>query len=202
MGQSLSFSRGPSSWTTWTTGPFAFFFFFFSVLCVAEFFALPFRRAQDQGRELAGATEFEPGHHRSTGGQGSAEISRAGAQEDWYWRHPFAPRGMSGFCNNVRRIAEDRDSRSSTNESTATSPPRGSVQPRVVFFRDDAETRKECRNKPPDTVRDGEDSDGSRCCYKRCRRANLRSPWIDPRHVFLHRLRLVRHVLFRGPQTC
>jgi hypothetical protein len=68
---------------------------------------------------------------------------------------------MSGFCNNVRKIAEDRDSRSSTNESTATSPRRGSVQPRVVFFRDDAETRKECRNKPPDTVRDGEDSDGS-----------------------------------------
>jgi len=176
--------------------------FSFSEMWVAEFFALPFRRAQDQGRELAGATEFERGDHRSAGGQGSAEISRAGAQEDWYWRHPFAPRGMSGFCNNVRRIAEDRDSRSSTNESTATSPPRGSVQPRMVFFRDDAEARKECRNKPPDTVRDGEDSDGSRCCYKVCRRTNLRSPWIVPRHVFLHRLRLVRHVLSRGPQTC
>jgi hypothetical protein len=69
--QSLSLSRGLSSWTTWTTGLFAFFIF--SALCVAEFFALPFRRAQDQGRELAGATEFERGHHRSAGGQGSAE---------------------------------------------------------------------------------------------------------------------------------
>jgi hypothetical protein len=147
--QSLSLSRGLSSWTTWTTGLFAFFFIF-SALWVAEFFAPPFRRAQDQGRELAGATEFERAHHRSAGGQGSAEISRAGAQEDWYWRHPFAPRGMSGFCNNVRKIAEDRDSRPSTNESTATSPRRGSVQSRVVFFRDDAETRKESRsNKPP-----------------------------------------------------
>jgi hypothetical protein len=52
--QSLSLSRGLSSWTTWTTGLFAFFFII-SAVWVAEFFALPFRRAQDQGRELAGA---------------------------------------------------------------------------------------------------------------------------------------------------
>ena len=102
MRQSLSLSRGLSSWTTWTTGLFAFFFIF-SALWLAEFFALPFR-AQDQGRELAGATEFEPGHHRSAGGQGSAEISRAGAQEDWYWRHPFAPRGMLHRLRLVRHV--------------------------------------------------------------------------------------------------
>ena len=54
MRQSLSLSRGLSSWTTWTTALFAFFFIF-SALWVAEFFALPFRRAQDRGRELAGA---------------------------------------------------------------------------------------------------------------------------------------------------
>jgi hypothetical protein len=70
--QSLSLSRRPSNWTTLTTGLFAFFFIF-SASWVAEFFALPFRRAQDQGRELAGATEFERGHHRSAGGQGSAK---------------------------------------------------------------------------------------------------------------------------------
>ena len=58
MRQSLSLSRGLSSWTTWTTGLFAFFFIF-SALWVAEFFALPFRRAQDLGRELAGGTEFD-----------------------------------------------------------------------------------------------------------------------------------------------
>jgi hypothetical protein len=33
------------------------FFFIFSALCAA----VPFRRAQGQGRELAGATRFEPG---------------------------------------------------------------------------------------------------------------------------------------------
>jgi hypothetical protein len=35
------------------------FFFIFSALWVAEFFALPFRRYEDHGRELAGATGFE-----------------------------------------------------------------------------------------------------------------------------------------------
>ena len=72
MRQSLSLSRGLSSWTTWTTGLFAFFFIF-SASWVAEFLALPFRRDQDQGRELAGATEFERGHYRSAEAIQSAE---------------------------------------------------------------------------------------------------------------------------------
>jgi hypothetical protein len=72
--QSLSLSRGLSSWTTWTTGLFAFFFIF-SALWVAEFFALPFRRAQDQGRELAGATELRT---RPRGFEGGRLRSRLG----------------------------------------------------------------------------------------------------------------------------
>jgi hypothetical protein len=34
--------------------------FSFSEMWVAEFFALPFQRAQGQGRELAGATRLSP----------------------------------------------------------------------------------------------------------------------------------------------